>query len=81
MSSAKAGPQRYMRVFVHLPLLMMEDPRRLLVICFGVGNTSHAAKLHPSLDGIEVVDLSRGVLEHADYFAASNGKVAFPLLY
>jgi spermidine synthase len=47
----------------------------VLVICFGVGNTAHAASLHPSVRRLEVVDTSRTVLGHADYFAATNGRV------
>ena len=35
------------------------DPRDVLVICFGVGSTAHAASLHSSVKTLEVVDLSR----------------------
>ena len=64
-----------MRAFVHLPLLHLDAPESVLVICFGVGNTAHAASLHPSLLRIDVVDTSRHVLEQADYFAGTNGGV------
>jgi spermidine synthase len=47
----------------------------VLVICFGVGNTARAASLHPSVRRLDVVDLSRQVLAHADYFSAANGGV------
>jgi tetratricopeptide (TPR) repeat protein len=50
----------------------MEAPRRVLVIGFGVGNTTHAASLHPSVDRIDLADLSPDVLKHAPYFAAFN---------
>jgi spermidine synthase len=75
MSSTIPGEQRYMRAFVHLPLLHLEAPESALVICFGVGNTAHAASLHRSLRRIEVVDISRHVLEHAGWFAETNGRV------
>lgn len=75
MSSTRPDAQRYMRAFSHLPLLMMDDPARVLVICFGVGNTLHAASLHPSVRELEVADLSQNVLEHAGWFAASNHDV------
>jgi spermidine synthase len=75
MSSTTRGTQRYMRVFAHLPLLSLERPERVLVICFGVWNTAHAASLHPSVRRLDVVDLSRQVLAHADYFSAANGGV------
>jgi spermidine synthase len=75
MSATGYIPQRYMRAHAHIPLLLMEAPVRALVICFGVGNTAHAASLHPSIRRLDVVDLSRDVLEHADYFAATNARV------
>jgi spermidine synthase len=75
MSATTRLTQRYMRVFAHLPLLSLERPERVLVICFGVGNTAQAASLHPSVRRLDVVDLSRQVLAHADYFSAANGGV------
>src|SRR5439155_331147 len=55
MSGTNADSQRYMRAFAHLPLLSMDAPERVVVICFGVGNTLHAASLHPSVRRLEVV--------------------------
>ncbi|HSA23653.1 MAG TPA: fused MFS/spermidine synthase, partial [Myxococcota bacterium] len=75
MSGTRPSSLRYMRAFAHLPLLMQAHPRRALVICFGVGNTLYAASLHARLERLEVVDLSRDVLEHAGYFAATNHDV------
>ena len=72
MSSTHPLAQRYMRLFAHVPLLQMEAPRDVLVICFGVGNTLHAASLHPSVERIEAVDLSRNVVRHAGWFRQSN---------
>ena len=72
MSSTHAMAQRYMRLFSHLPLLQMESPKRVLVICFGVGNTLHAASLHPSVEQLEAVDLSRNVLGQARFFSQTN---------
>ena len=75
MSSTHVMSQRYMRLFSHLPLLQMESPKRVLVICFGVGNTLHAASLHPSVERLEAVDLSRNVVRHARFFSETNGDV------
>ena len=75
MSSTEALSQRYMRALVHVPLLSIENPETVLVMCFGVGNTAHAATLHPSVRRVEVVDLSRHVLDHAGYFADANRDV------
>ena len=75
MSATWPLSQRYMRALAHLPLLSMEAPSTALVIGFGVGNTTHAVTLHPSMQRVEVADLSRGVLEHAGYFADANRDV------
>ena len=75
MSSTSRMSQRYMRGLAHLPLLAIANPESVLVIGFGVGNTTHAASLHPSIRRVEVADLSRGVLAHADYFADVNQRV------
>ena len=72
MSSTARLSQRYMRALAHIPLLMMDDPASVLVIGFGVGNTTHAATLHPSVRLVEVADLSRNILEHASYFDEGN---------
>ena len=68
MSSTARGAQRYMRALAHIPLLCIDDPETVLVIGFGVGNTTHAATLHPSIRRVEVADLSRDILAHASYF-------------
>jgi predicted membrane-bound spermidine synthase len=75
MSSTARFSQRYMRALAHIPLLLMDDPETVLVIGFGVGNTTHAATLHPSIRRVEVADLSRGVLNHASYFTDVNEDV------
>ena len=75
MSATWPLSQRYMRALAHVPLLMVDAPARVLVIGFGVGNTTHAATLHPSIQRVEVADLSRNVLEHSSWFEATNGNV------
>jgi len=75
MSSTRRLSQRYMRALAHIPLLSIESPESVLVIGFGVGNTTHAATLHPSIRRVEVADLSRGILTHAKYFDAFNRNV------
>ena len=73
MSATWPLSQRYMRALAHVPLLMLENPDHVLVIGFGVGNTTAAATLHPSVQRVEVADLSRNVLDHASWFSATNG--------
>src|SRR4029077_18084247 len=72
MSSTSWLSQRYMRALVHVPLLSSDNPATVLVIGFGVVNTTHAATLHPSIRRVEVADLSRGILGHARYFTDAN---------
>jgi spermidine synthase len=81
MSSTLPLAQRYMRALAHVPLLSMPDPRSVLVIGFGVGNTTHAATLHPSVERVDLADLSRSILAHADYFREGNqGVLRSPLV-
>lgn len=75
MSSTALLDQRYMRALAHVPLLTMEHPERVLVIGFGVGNTSHAATLHSSVTQVDILDLSPHILGHAGYFRDANGDV------
>ena len=75
MSSTGRNDQRYMRALAHIPLLCLDSPRDVLVIGFGVGNTTHAATLHPSVRRVDVADLSRHVLAHASYFKDANRDV------
>jgi predicted membrane-bound spermidine synthase len=75
MSSTTDTAQRYMRALAHIPLLSIHDPHTALVIGFGVGNTTHAASLHPTMQRIEVADLSRDILEFAGYFRDVNADV------
>src|SRR6185295_9697679 len=72
MSSTSMQSQRYMRALAHIPLLSQDRPGTVLVIGFGVGNTTHAATLHPSVRRVDVADLSRGILRHAGYFDDVN---------
>jgi spermidine synthase len=75
MSSTSDRAQRYMRLMAHLPLLAQEAPRRVMVICFGVGNTLHAASLHPEVEALVLADSSADVLDQAPWFAHANGNV------
>ena len=75
MSSTELFSQRYMRAMAHIPLLSLDHPQRVLVLCFGVGNTAHAATLHPSVRRVDVVDLSRHILRHSGYFTDFNHDV------
>lgn len=75
MSSTAPLSQRYMRALAHVPLLSMAAPETVLVIGFGVGNTTQATTLHPSVKRVDLADLSRDILAHAVYFADGNRDV------
>jgi predicted membrane-bound spermidine synthase len=63
MASTDWGGRRYMKAFVYLPLLLTSAPRRALLISYGVGATAQALVDTPRLESIDVVDISRDVLE------------------
>jgi len=75
MSSTSPRAQRYMRLLAHLPLLAQDAPKTAMVLCFGVGNTLHAASLHPSVERLLLADTSADVLGLAPLFAHANGGV------
>jgi predicted membrane-bound spermidine synthase len=63
MSANAVSCDRYMKQFVYWPVALHPAPRRALLICFGVGSTARALARTRELDHIDVVDLSRDVLE------------------
>ena len=62
----------YMRVLGHLPLLLHESPRRVAVLAFGTGTTAGAVSLHPEVERLEVLEISRAVVELAGWFEDVN---------
>jgi spermidine synthase len=67
MSGTAVPAMRYMRGFVHLPMLLHPGPlRRVLVVCYGVGVTAGAATDVPSIEVIDVVELSRDIVAFSD---------------
>jgi predicted membrane-bound spermidine synthase len=78
MSGTSAGARRYMRYFAYWPMLVHKGPmRRALVVCYGVGVTAAAAGDIPSLEAIDVVEISKDVAAMSDVIYASGGN---PLL-
>jgi spermidine synthase len=63
MSANMVTGDRYMKMFVYLPVALHPDPRSALLVCFGVGSTAKALTGTASLETIDVVDTSRDVLE------------------
>lgn len=67
--------QVYMRLMAHFPLLLVPQPKRALLICFGVGSTADAIRLHAGVEEVDVIDLNRSVYLLNRHFEASNGAV------
>src|SRR5262245_31522515 len=66
MASTAIGGQRYMKLFAYLPAALHPKIERVLLICFGVGMTASAITDLPEVQAIDVVDVSRDILEMSD---------------
>jgi spermidine synthase len=75
MSASTATGQIYMRAMAHVPLLLHPDPKRALLICFGVGMTADAIRAHATIERVDVVDLNPSVYFLNRFFAPWNGSV------
>jgi spermidine synthase len=63
MSGTHYAARRYMKLYVYWPVALRPDPKRALLISYGVGSTAKALTETASLERIDVVDISREILE------------------
>jgi spermidine synthase len=70
MSDTSFAARRYMGVMAHLPMFLARERRSALLICYGVGNTARSLLAHRDLARLDVVDLSREVIDASPHFAA-----------
>ena len=71
MTGTAVPGMRYMRYFAYWPMLLHDGPlRRALVICYGVGVTAGAVLDVPSLETLDIVELSRDVAATSDLIYA-----------
>jgi spermidine synthase len=63
MSTTEFFARRYMKLYVYLPVAVHPNPERALLISYGVGSTAKALTETGSFKEIDVVDISRDVLE------------------
>lgn len=63
MSATTVIGKRYMKLYVYLPLALQADARDALLISYGVGSTAKALTDSAGLKHIDVVDISREILE------------------
>lgn len=73
MSGTAIHGQRYMKLFAYLPAALHPRIERVLVICFGVGVTASAVADLPDVKAIDVVDVSRDILEMSDIVYPNAG--------
>ena len=63
MSASGFVGRRYMKLFAYLPVALHPAPRRALLISYGVGSTARALVDTRELEHVDVVDISREILE------------------
>jgi spermidine synthase len=75
MSASNMTARKYMTLLSYIPLLLTENPKNVLVICFGTGQTAGAAGAYPEINLVDAVDISPGVFKAGKYFKATNHNV------
>jgi spermidine synthase len=66
MASTELPSRRYMSLFAYWPMALHPHPSRALLIGFGTGTTARTLVSGSSLSAIEIVDLSRDIIEMSD---------------
>jgi spermidine synthase len=75
-STATYGPNFFL---AHLPMLVHAGtPKKVLHICFGVGNSLSAVVAHAELERVDNVELSPHILHAAPYFWTNDGVLQNP---
>lgn len=75
MSASNMTATRYMKLLAHIPILLVDKPDDILVVCFGTGQTTGAAGLHPRVKTVDSVELSSSVINAGKMFADQNHNV------
>jgi spermidine synthase len=66
----------------HLPLMLLREPKSVLVVGLGMGITLQATARHPGLERIDVVELSPDIVRAQSQLTDVNGDVlANPLVH
>ncbi len=63
MADTEYVSRRYMKLFVYWPVAVHPHLRHSLLIAYGVGNSAKAMTDSPGIETIDVVDISKDVLE------------------
>jgi len=70
MSATTFRGRRYMKLYVYWALAVNPSARKALLVSYGIGTTAKALTDSRQLESIDVVDISRDILE--------SGPIAFP---
>lgn len=62
------------KLITHLPYLLAKNPKRYLIICFGMGTTARSASGYPELE-IDAVDLVPEVFDYFHFFHRDSDRV------
>jgi len=74
MSTTNEQSKRYMKLFAYLPLALHEEPKNVLLISYGIGNTAKALTDTRGLESIDIVDISSDILELSDIVFPDAGE-------
>jgi spermidine synthase len=66
MTASDMRAMRYMNLYAWWPRIFVPEQKTALLISYGLGNTAAALVETPGLERIDVVDISREILELAD---------------
>jgi len=75
MSASNLTASRYMQLLAHVPILLVDKPDDVLVVCFGTGQTTGAAGIHPRVKTVNSLELSSNVIKSGKMFADQNFNV------
>jgi len=76
-AAATGSEYGYMRMMAHLPALACREPKRSLVIGYGTGTTAGSLSLHHQIEELDIVEISKAVMELAPLFHAVNHGVGY----
>ena len=73
MTGTAVPGKRYMRYFAYWPMLMHNGPiRHALLVCYGVGVTAGAVLDIPSLESLDIAEISRDIVAMSDVIYAGE---------
>ena len=80
MSGTTVTAMRYMRYFAYLPMFLHETPiHNALVVCYGLGVTARAVLDIPSIESVDIAEISGDVVRMSDrVYSASDHPLRDP---